>query len=355
MSEPHPQNGVSTAPITQPANQPLPSLGYAPPPKSQKRWVWVIVAGIFSTALTLIGASLLNHYTKGDFNIIGFYYAGVFPIGALGLGIAAASGYTIAAWLLGCRPNRRLMLLIAGICLLAYFSMHFIEFKSQGPLVFKATGQRVTFWQYYDISTRSMRFVSTDSTPSTPEPSLPGSHGPSNSENDQGLGLWGYAVRVGEIAAFSVAAIFLPWIVLHGRIYCELCERYHTTIRLATLPGSVPVKKRLGIFRPSKVRLDGPHAVEGQKAMELSKQLADMVAAGDIAAFNQKIAELKPGSKKASRLPRRVVIVLSRCKQCGQGILNFTMATGIDARNTRRDVLCTLNLEREATDAIRPR
>ncbi|MGA2233084.1 MAG: hypothetical protein ABSH22_19450 [Tepidisphaeraceae bacterium] len=291
--------------------------------------------------------SLIN-YDHGGLNIIGLYADGIIPIGAGLLGMVSASGYALAAWFLGCRIGPRLLCAIGMLTLLAYFGMQYIEFKAQGPLVFSDTGQPVSFLQYYDLTTRALHFEDTSSSrpADVPHPAQ---------EETPGLGLLGYGVRVLEIAAFSLGAVGTPIIALRRKRFCGPCERYYTTFNLAVLPASVPLKKVLGVFSPSKAVLDGEHAIAGEQALEVVQSLVNALENNDPFEFNRICDELQAGSRAAKKLPRRIALLLSRCRQCGQAVFHPTMYTGIDARKTTRKEVLAMPLDAEIGDAIRPR
>jgi hypothetical protein len=315
----------------------------------------VIVAGVATTALILTGSWAMEHSSKGDFTLMGLYLWGLVPVGAFGLGLAAATGYYVAALLTGTRIRGGLLWSVIAVTVAAYFGMHYVQFRAMGPMALRSTGARLTFARYYDVQTRNLRFVSTAGSKPAPAPILPNSGPPLPAQNgadaDDALGYWGYGVRALELGAFSLGALCTP-LVLRGKPFCDLCERYHKRYRLAVIPASVKLK----VVRARRtVRLDGEHAVVGQKADATVAQLTQAVRAGELAAVGQLIDSLRPASKQAAKVPRRVEIILNRCPQCGHGTLTPTLCVGTDPRNPTRKVLWSVPVDPAFGDTLQPR
>jgi hypothetical protein len=333
----------------------VPFLWYAQPQRARSRWIAVLVSGVITTGLTLGGAWWMDRYTKGDFNLFGFWVDAFLPVGALIVGILSASGYAAAAYLLGCRVRKPLLLAIIALTLCAYVVMEYIQFKMAGPLVFASNNHPVSFLQFYDLETRSIQFKDTDAPPQTPNPNVfPGQAYNARPREDPGLGAAGYLVRAGEVLAFSGGALVIPMVVSRRR-YCEACERFYEVIGLGVIPSSVKVKKQLGIFSPRRVKLEGEHALAKTAAVETLRKLTAAIQAGDFVTFRQIVADLKPGSKAATKLPQRVSVQLSRCHQCGQGILLATRQTGLNGQTRQRESLIQIQLEPAIADQISPR
>jgi len=302
---------------------------------------------MISTSLALVGATWLDRYTKGDFQIFGFYAYGIFPVGALVIGLVAASGYAAAAWFVGIRVSGRLLFGVAILTFVAYLLMHWLEFEAMGPLINRSTNARVGFLEYFDLATRSMRLVSTMSPPRTYNPFQP-------PEPEATLGVLGYGLRLLEVGGFMLGTLCLP-LMLRNRRYCDLCEMYYQKTVLAIVPASVALKKTLGIFTPGKVALDGEHALAGERASVIVEELSQLIVAGDSASFRSALSELERGSNAAKKLPRRINVLLSRCPRCGQAVFHPTLLVGIDPRKTRKHVLCENDVSPAVADAIRPR
>src|SRR5438105_15575156 len=81
-----------------PANPSVPTCqGHQGVVRSQPFPVPVLLCGLATTALTLLGVYALNRVAP-DFNIMGWYANKILPMGSMLVGIAASSGYGIAAW-----------------------------------------------------------------------------------------------------------------------------------------------------------------------------------------------------------------------------------------------------------------
>src|SRR5262249_23664204 len=145
-------------------------------------------------------------------NIMGWYGDYIIPIGALLIGVVASSGYGIASWFSGVRIHRWLLALILFLGLFAYFAAHYIEFRSQGPLVPRDTGAPVTFPEYFHAMTITMAWKSESKPPSSYR--LPGMGPQQQEEEPETLGKWGYLVRLGELVGFVGGSLIAPAILL---------------------------------------------------------------------------------------------------------------------------------------------
>jgi hypothetical protein len=305
-----------------------PLLSYGPPARSERRWIYVLIAGAITTAATLAISWAIEHYS--DFTLMGLYLAGIIPVGAFLVGMGAASGYAIAALALGVRIRRPLLLMILGITVVAYCAMYYIIFLSQGPLVYQTTGARVTFPAYFDAETRAIHFKSTDS-----------SDVKKNDTSDDGLGIFGYGVRLLEFAAFSLGALATP-VILWGRKYCDLCERYYGNYRLAAFPAAAT---------KSAFRSDEALSVEARNTIY---DISRLIESGDAPALNQILQSLKGGSRSARRKKRHVNVRLTRCDQCGTGVILLTLVVNERRTKSTRE-LRALPVDAAFADALRPR
>src|SRR5438270_4523354 len=89
----------------------------------------VLVAGIVTTVLALLGVWWLDNNTK-DVHIMGWYGDYVIPAGAMIVGFAAGSGYGIASYLTGFRIRRGLLLAVLALQLAGYAGAQYLEFRS---------------------------------------------------------------------------------------------------------------------------------------------------------------------------------------------------------------------------------
>src|SRR5690606_3808450 len=97
-----------------PTDVPAPSAG-----ANRKGQLFVLQTGLITSALALLGVWWLSWYE--EINPMGWYVNFILPAGAVLVGLVAASGYGIAAWLSGLKIGRGLLAAMAGLLILAYF------------------------------------------------------------------------------------------------------------------------------------------------------------------------------------------------------------------------------------------
>jgi hypothetical protein len=95
-------------------------LQYAPQAKSPTRVVPIILAGVLTTALALLGVYLLD--AKAEFNIMGWHLNYVIPGGAIIVGLVASSGHGLASYFTGLKIRKGLLWMILLLQLGAYFA-----------------------------------------------------------------------------------------------------------------------------------------------------------------------------------------------------------------------------------------
>jgi hypothetical protein len=278
-------------------------LAYAPPARSGKRPMGVLIGGLITTALALLGVFLLDK--NSAINVMGWYLDYVLPGGALLVGIAAGSGYGIVSWITGVKIRRGLLLTILGLQIAAYFSAQYIEFKRLGDLYDRSTGQAINFPQYFHLTTINFSWKGKDGAPGEP------------------LGMAGYFFKALEIAGFVAGGLIVPG-VLFKKPYCELCQMYMRYRSLALFPASVPARK---VKDPAA---KAAYEQEQRDARQLADQAYDGVKqsalAGDAAAFRGWIATAS--GKSASKLPSRLSIALVHCRNCHSGYLKASLISG---------------------------
>src|SRR4051812_14166535 len=140
-----------------PAEPTATQLKYAPPATARRAPTYVVIAGLLTTALTLLGLHFLQEHVETD--VMSFTVKYVIPLGALGVGFVAGLGYAMAAYFMNVRVHGWLIWTIVLFQVWAYFAAHFIEFKAQGPLVHPDTGAPVSFVEYYHYNTTHMVWI----------------------------------------------------------------------------------------------------------------------------------------------------------------------------------------------------
>jgi len=298
---------VSTAPTnptsaTQPASHPAPLLRYAPPEtaKARRQPIIVIICGLVSTALTLLALHFVQEHVNTD--IMSFSIRFI-PFGALIVGLLAALGYSIAAYVLNVRVQGWLIWTILILLGWSYFAAHYVEFAAQGPLVEKATNKQLGFWRYYHLTTIHMTREKNSSRygPRDPNPTI------------EEVGDTGYLYRGLGIAGFILGGIGVP-LVQRKIPYCPLCQRYMKTKTLLKLPATA----KLASFKLGKHKLDTPeHKAAFEHAMNVLQHATTALRTGDIAGLRTDI------SAHQARVPGKVpvfgVMRLVYCQQCFQG------------------------------------
>jgi hypothetical protein len=262
-------------------------------PREERSNSIVLISGLITTALALLGVYALDRYTD-DFHIMGWYANRVIPVGALLVGLVAASGYGIVSWLSGVKITRGLLWLIVALQVLAYFTARYIEFRSlKLPM---------SFFEFYDFAARSIAWKQDNGTLGEP------------------VGAWGYGIRFLEVAGFVFGGLVVPLVMLKAP-YCPACQLYMKTRQLTLFPASVTVRK----VKKSNVAGQAAYEAEQQQAFDQGKQtleaLQQLAAKGDSAGFRKRLDELQPGQKAAGKLPGRFALKLVHCKRCCGGHL----------------------------------
>ncbi len=258
----------------------------------------VIVCGVATSLAALLGVFLLN--VLADANIMGLYASYVIPAGALLVGLAASSGYALAAWFSGRRISGGLLLAIVSLQVAAYVAAQYVEFLASGPALSADGARELTFTEYFDLTTRS--FAWKDRT---------------GGGAGRPLGGLGYLLRAAEVLGFALGATLLP-LALRGVPYCELCERYMKTRQLAVVPA------------------------EAAEADELTR----LAGASDLDGFCAAVTRHQANKKANGKLPRRVRAELVRCVQCSGGHLRMTLEQGL-GQNAKSAVVAQVPLHPE--------
>lgn len=292
----------------------------------------VLVAGVVTTALALLGVWWLDNNTK-DFHIMGWYADYVLPAGALIVGIAAGTGYGFASYLTGLRIRRGLLLAVLGLQLAGYAGAQYLEFQSlmrEGPIV-DENGEALTFARYYHI--RATSFAWND-------------HG----KQGEPLGGWGYFFLGLGVVGFALGGVLAP-AALMKMAYCERCALYMKSRPLAWVPASIPTRR----VSKKDSAAQAAYAEEQQRAATgastVLARVNELAARGDALALRAALAD-HPASggdaRRVNRLPARLRMRLVRCRQCGEGHVQPAMVTG-QGRGIRVKALDKMPLPPDAT------
>jgi len=295
----------------------------------------VLLAGVITTALALLGVWWLDNNTK-DFHIMGWYGDYVIPAGAMIVGFAAGSGYGIASYLTGFRIRRGLLLSVLALQLAGYAGAQYLEFRSlikDGPLV-DQNGEELTFARYYHI--RAVSFAWDD-------------HG----KQGEPLGMWGYFFIGLGVVGFALGGLAAPAILMKAA-YCEKCALYMKSRQLAWVPASVPIRRV-----PKKdPAAQATYAEEQDRAAAgantVLARMTELASRGDALAIKAALADHPAGggeARRINRLPARLRVRLVRCRECGSGHIQPAMVTG-QGRGIRVKALEKMALPPDATRVL---
>lgn len=275
--------------------------------REERSYLPVILSGLATTALALAGIYLLE-VSGSDFNIMGWHADYVLPVGALIVGVVAASGYGLASWFSGVKISRALLWTVLALQIGAYFAAQYIEFRNL-HLVHRADQSPVGFLEYYDAVARSFAWKQDNGTAGKP------------------IGAWGYLFCGLEVAGFVAGGLIVP-MVLRKAPYCAECQRYMKTRQLALVPASVPGRK----VKKSDAAGQAAYQAEQQQAFASGQQtvaaIQQLAVANSAADFQKKMEELRPGKKSAAKLPGRLAVQLVHCKRCYAGNFIVKLFTG---------------------------
>lgn len=283
-----------------------------PVTRADKPYFAVLMSGLLTTAATLAGVYWLGKNTA-DFHIMGWYANYVIPVGAILVGIAAASGYAVASWLTGTRISKGLLVAVLFFQAAAYVTAEYVEYrdvmdglKRQGLVVVPEP----SFAEYYDIKARNFAWKKEggDKKPGQP------------------LGGWGYVFVLLGAAGFIVSGLIAP-AALFSVPYCDRCQRYMKRTVLGVLPASVPVKK---IGKKDQAGRDAHDEEQRQAAANADaavSRLRAAIAEGKPDVVKQEMLAAGP-AKANQKLPRRVTVTLAWCKTCREGRVVTAVASG---------------------------
>ena len=246
----------------------------------------VVAAGLATTAAAMVGVWIAQQRFRES--PMSWYFYHFIPIGAAVIGLVSASGYLIAAQLLGVRVGKRLVWFFFALQIVAYFAAQYVQFKAQ-HLVYRDTLRPVGFWMYFHLTAMSYVMQWND--------------------HDVRLEEAGYLLRLLEIIVFAGGAALLTG-ALTKAPYCAACGRYRKNKRLATIPAS------------DFVELD-EDATAGEKdaaVIDAASAAFDglaTIAQADAQAFIEQIKEHRPlrvvGTEK---LPSRLEVEMTYCPAC---------------------------------------
>jgi hypothetical protein len=277
----------------------------------------VLLTGLATTALTLFGLWFLNQNTD-DFNIMGWYYLYIVPVGAFMVGFVAGSGYGIVSWKTGVRIVRQLFWIVLSLQILAYFLAQYIEYRHLLSLPGMSESE-MDFFSYFDLSTRQIAFANKDGTAGTP------------------LEGWGYAIRVLEILGFAGGGL-LVLLLVRAKPYCESCQLYLHSKGLGLIPAGVLPKKIKKGRTEELAAYEKEKEKSNEEALQILQQLQETARAGELDRFKEILAKHREHQKAYNKLTSRVSLSLSTCPKCASGFLKATRLSGQGNTTVREEM-----------------
>lgn len=289
------RSATPQAASTAPAAAAAPSRTSRPEASADHRTEFVVACGSFTTMIALAAVYAL---ARSGTNIMGWYANFILPAGAMLVGAVAASGYGVAAWGLGLKMSKKLIWSVVGQLALAYLIAQYEQFSR---VVREGSG--IGFFEWFDAMTRSFAWDN---------------HG----HPGEPFGIWGYAMRVLEVAGFVAGGALVP-LVLKTKPYCDPCRSYLRTRSLGVTPAGVNVSV-LG-------RYDKAEAQQAyQAAVERVNGFLEAVREGrrdQMRSFLDTHAPQRE-SRAAHKKSARMVLNLARCPRCADGFVSVIRMQG---------------------------
>ena len=281
----------------------------------------VILFGLATTAAALAGVWFAGQH---DVNIMGWYANYVIPAGAILVGLAASSGYGLGSYVTGTKVSGRLLVLVLALLTASYFAAKYIEFRlafPQGTTL--DDGQELAFWQYFDLTTRSIYWKAQHSGEADGKP----------------LGLWGFGLRALEVIGFVGGGAIIPF-ALRKLPYCAACKAYKRTRQVAHFAAGVPVRK----IKKKDLQGAALYQAEQQAAWAQGETrlntLLSAAAKADAAALADEVKRLpKLGNRAAQKITARIAVSLVHCPRCREGTVKAAKVTGQGKQVVRSELL----------------
>ncbi len=290
----------------------------------------VLLGGAVTITLALAGVWLAD---RAGESVMGWYGDYVIPVGAILVGLVAASGFGIASWTSGTKISGLLLLVVTSMLLGGYGLAQYVEFRLAFPDgAVLANGDPAGFFDYYDAATRSFRWMD---------------HGKPGAP----LGALGYLVRLGEVVGFTGGGLIVPF-MLRKLPYCDSCRIYMRSPLVGRIPAGIAGKKINARKHPREAQEQQARA--RQALAEAMARLQAIVAASarDGATLGQALNEHGPkGAKGVEKLSARVWIHLVHCRRCSRGELHADLVTG-QGKQIRRKPIARSPVSREVVAAF---
>jgi hypothetical protein len=303
----------------------------------RKPYLLILQSGLLSIIVTLGVVYWLNRNT--DYNMMGWYYFYIIPVGAIVVGAAAGSGFAIAAWLTGLRVTRIFLVIVILLQASAYVGaeyLQFLEFRSmmkKAGLVMADTAQPPTFLQYIDMTIRSSKLETN-----------------TISHDDGPLESVGYLYTLSAFLGFVVSGVIAP-ACMRGSAYCAKCQQYRSRRELGIIPMTIP-SEPVSDDPDAESDFDARHEAAMEIGQAQYERIRDLAMAGDSSGFNAEVSLLKAQNRSAGKLPLRLVIDMDFCSGCGDGLLGGTVIA-VRGDSMDLDRLPTLAVPSTIVDGLR--
>jgi hypothetical protein len=276
--------------------------------------IQVILGGLVTSLLTL--AAVWTVEGRGV-TVMGWYLDYVIPIGGLGVGLAASSGYGVASWLRGVKISGRLLAVIFAIQVGVYFAASWIQYATYSPVY--PDGTPVSFATFFDATTRAFAFAGKDGKGGTP------------------YGVFGYFFRALEVGGFCLGSLIAPF-ALKGRAYCDSCSLYMRGAKSAMLAASVPFAKAKKGDAQAAALHEAAQRAAYEQAIAALDALHGLAEANDASGFRDRVKEVEVPGRAAQKLPQRIAVALSRCPRCESGEMRTTLWSGHGQQQRSREL-----------------
>ena len=259
----------------------------------------ILVSGALTSIVALVIVAVLGFF---GFNPMGFYLFFIVPVGALGVGLVAGSGYTIASRLRNVFIGTSTKCAIFAFGIIAYVIAHYLSYRII-LLADSIPPSEFSFVDYWVYLCESLSFVSSDS------------------PDDEGfvLGKWGYLVILAECVVFALGGL-IPLAFLAGIPYCHQCQLYRKTL-LTVYLNSEEMKDALK--KQKKAAKTEIITNAATAILEVAENLQNEID-GKPLEHALKILETlsKENAKKAIA---NVIVVLKKCPTCESYTVTATL------------------------------
>ncbi|MCB1236856.1 MAG: hypothetical protein KDM91_17445 [Verrucomicrobiae bacterium] len=164
----------------------------------------VYLCGLGTVGLTLFLVGLLN---DTDFNIMGWYWFFVVPIGAMIVGAVAGLGYALGSRLMDVKIRGGFLLVVFLTAGLNWVASHYVTYRHLSEQLEETSRESFTFGAYMRAVSENFAFKDRSGKVGKP------------------LGKVGYLFTILEMGGFSIGTL-IPVLLLGLRPYCHQCGRY---------------------------------------------------------------------------------------------------------------------------------